>query len=489
MAVVPRKSAKGKTVFWVAFYDAAGKQKWERVGASRREAEALDRLRRKQVEDGEYEATRKPSMPFGEWLKGWAKARSNRNADEDRRIVEQHLLTNADICKIPCEELRPRHSLKLVDDLKKIVSKATGRALEEKYVANIYGLYRTAVRDARIAELVLVDPCVLPSGALRRKARRGTRTPYEWPEIASLLACPIDEAMVFCALALLTGMREGEICGRRWRDWDRHVAPLGSLHVWSQYNDRPLKTEKGKQGERERRAPVHPVLAKVLEWWWSDGFEFTYCTKPTPNDFIVPRTPEGAGHTKSSAYKLWRKACESVGVVNRSLHSTRHTFITMARRGGARVEVVEKITHNAAGAVIDAYTHWDWAPLCEAVLCLKLLLDMNLDRTPKVGPKSVEAPGIEDGSDHQTLRQLPAEHGSEEPDDEPRSRGIPQSAARHCAGQEFTTGAHTVFGDTRGAVIRHDLPDPIVTLRLALAALHGGRVPEGEMLRAAEGGV
>jgi hypothetical protein len=32
--------------------------------------------------------------------------------------------------------------------------------------------------------------------------------------------------------------------------------------------------------------------------------------------------------------------------------------------------VLEKITHNAAGRSIDQYTHWDWEPRCQAVLCL-----------------------------------------------------------------------------------------------------------------------
>jgi hypothetical protein len=53
-----------------------------------------------------------------------------------------------------------------------------------------------------------------------------------------------------------------------------------------------------------------------------------------------------------------------------SLHSTRHTFITWARRGGARSDVLEVVTHNAAGKMIDQYTHWDWEPLCDAVACL-----------------------------------------------------------------------------------------------------------------------
>jgi integrase-like protein len=49
----------------------------------------------------------------------------------------------------------------------------------------------------------------------------------------------------------------------------------------------------------------------------------------------------------------------------------RHTFITIARREGARKDVLERITHNAHGDIVDQYTHWDWAPLCEAVSCFR----------------------------------------------------------------------------------------------------------------------
>ena len=45
-------------------------------------------------------------------------------------------------------------------------------------------------------------------------------------------------------------------------------------------------------------------------------------------------------------------------------------MITWARRGGARKEVLERVTHNATGDIVDHYTHFDWFPLCEAILCL-----------------------------------------------------------------------------------------------------------------------
>ena len=47
-------------------------------------------------------------------------------------------------------------------------------------------------------------------------------------------------------------------------------------------------------------------------------------------------------------------------------------MISAARSSGARRDVLEQITHNARGAIIDVYTAWEWPALCEAVSCLRV---------------------------------------------------------------------------------------------------------------------
>jgi len=69
-------------------------------------------------------------------------------------------------------------------------------------------------------------------------------------------------------------------------------------------------------------------------------------------------------------YKGLRLACSRFGIRFEGCHLTRHTMITWARRGGAQRDVVERLTHNAAGVIIDQYTHFDWEPLCQAVSCI-----------------------------------------------------------------------------------------------------------------------
>ena len=301
------------------------------------------------------------------------------------------------------EDVRKSHAQQLAADIKLQVSEATGQCLSEKTCANIIGVLGTMFQSAVDRDILQSNPFKLPRGTFQRAPTK-RRTTYQIADVRKLMADPAVHlsAKVFAALAFYTGEREGEIGGRRWRDLDMDAKPLGCLTVASQYNDRPLKTEK-RAGTRPRFVPVHPELARVLAAWWSTGWELVHLRPPCPDDFIVPAKGI-VGHTKSSAYKMWRKACLAAGVQNVSLHSTRHTFMSLARRGGARKEVVEKVTHNAAGDIVDSYTHWDWAPFCEAVLCVQMgdspSVELVTGMLTSVQTKAilpVEAPGIESG--------------------------------------------------------------------------------------------
>jgi len=110
-----------------------------------------------------------------------------------------------------------------------------------------------------------------------------------------------------------------------------------------------------------------------LEEWALGGFVDLMGRIPQPEDYIVPhvsRRNHRGHHTRSTYYKAFIRGCEAAGIRARSLHSMRHTMVTMARRGGANKFELSKVTHNAAGDIIDRYTHAEWDGLCEAVLCI-----------------------------------------------------------------------------------------------------------------------
>lgn len=118
-----------------------------------------------------------------------------------------------------------------------------------------------------------------------------------------------------------------------------------------------------------------------------------YAIRHNGGDFIVPiRSGAGTNLTRSSAYKLWRKACDEAGVVSHSLHSTRHTFTTSARRGTPRTDAVDAITHNKRGEMVDYHNHWLWTPLCEAMEALSYAADSD-EKHPLAPPSGGGAGG------------------------------------------------------------------------------------------------
>jgi integrase len=392
MAVVPRKTKDG-TVYRVAIL-FKGKQYWEAGGSDRREADRLDARRKREVANGQFvpPQARSGGTTISSYAERFFDARTNRNAESERTQVERHALSLDWFGSLRIEDARPPHFLRLVKELRAKTREVDGaRLLSEKSIANVLGTLRTMFGEAHFNEVIVGNPCVLPRKTLKRRSK--ARAPYSGREVLALLSDKVDiTRRVFIWLAFYTGMREGEICGRRWRDWNRDSRPLGALLCSSQYDDRPLKGDEEGGDARPRVIPVHPELAKVLNEWRTTGFEIVHGRRPDDDDFIVPiRSGAGTNLTRSSAYKLWRKACDEAGVTNHSLHSTRHTFTTFARRGTPRTDAVEAITHNKRGEMVDYYNHWLWTPLCEAMEALSYGADSD-ERHP-LAPPSGGGPG------------------------------------------------------------------------------------------------
>jgi integrase len=242
--------------------------------------------------------------------------------------------------------------------------------LGEKSIFNIFAVLARFFKSARIAGIMRGNPCELERTHKPTNKARSRRKPYSAGDVELLTTDQRirPDARMWIALAFYTGMREGEVCGRRFKDYDRDPEPLGAMTVETQYDGEFLKTSTVVRGEKPRVIPVHPALAAALDAWWSEGFEFVFCRKPTPDDFIVPcRARKLRNHTRSSAYKMFITACKLVGIEPHTLHATRNTFISLCRRARCDVAALERVTHNASGDVIDVYTDYDWEPLCDAV--------------------------------------------------------------------------------------------------------------------------
>lgn len=260
--------------------------------------------------------------------------------------------------------LRPRTVIDFVSELK-------SGPLAPRTVHHVYNCLRSICRDAVIDEILPATPCVLPPGTLPKRrdrdpAWRATAI-YTRDEVRLLARdarVPWIRRVLY-AMFVFTGMRVGEVVGRRWKDLELEVQPLGRLTVASQYRGEPLKTDV------PRSVPVHPSLHAILEDWRRAGWPHHFGRAPNGDDWTVPQRN---GNMWTSSRCTWhqKRDLRRLGLRHRRLHDLRRTFITLARADGADKEVLRRVTHGVSTDIVDLYTSYPWKTICDAVATLRL---------------------------------------------------------------------------------------------------------------------
>jgi integrase len=408
MAVVERKDSKGPVFY--AVNDWNGRQKSERVGRNLREAQRRDAAMKKEIDAKTYQPPKeRKSLEVGDVVTMFNGKRSNKSKstrDTELALAKNHLEPRAWLWEMPARDLRPFHCDRLIAELREVVKADGSRQLSDRSIMDAIGVLRRSFASAVRAELCDRQPVLIEPGTWAHTAK--VREPYTTAEVLVLIrnhAIP-QHVRVLAALWLLAGLRQGEGCGLKWQRLDLETRPLACLTIAEQWRGEALKTK------RPRLVPVHPVLLAILSQWAETGFEAYTGRKPTPDDYIVPEL-DGFGvwncYGHHTSYWAFVKACGAVKVRYRTVHSCRHTFVTLCRRGGARADVLERVSHNASGKMIDRYTHFDWEPLCEAVLCMRL--ESLPDAPPLAGnggvPGLPEKPPNPDISPGELMAPLP----------------------------------------------------------------------------------
>lgn len=350
-------------------------------------ARAFARGRQAQYDAGEWTPAPKgsaavvASLTLGAWATTWAAA-STRKGKALEEWVAKRMIADDPLGAVPLRSLATSDVVAYIERLKARDSR-NGDQLAPRSVRQYSEIAHRATKAARAAGHLAVDPWEgLPSGLLppaRDKvpgARRGWR--YSAAEVSQLIGDPRIPASwrALWAVAFGTGARGGELCAIRWEEWERDAAPLSRL-VFA----RTISGRGGKLHEHEtktgavKEAPVHPTLARILAWWWSEGWEAHVGRAPTPRDRVFPR-PTGEHLYVARLWWALQRHCTAIGIRPRRLHGTRHTMVRLAREGGADRGATRAITHTAPASsdAFDGYDQPSWERLCEAVLKLDLRL-------------------------------------------------------------------------------------------------------------------
>jgi integrase len=389
-------------VWWMRYKNALGEWDDESTGfprAKERDAKrVLDATTNAIAARAPYAESELGPLTIRRFVKTWLadrKARGLESAVDDAARLENHILPV--LGDVVLSELRPRQVQDFIRSLRTKLADRKQTPLAPRTVRHCFTLLRTMMTDAMADELVDRNPCVLKKGDLPKKRDNDplwrAKAIFTRAEAETLIAderVPLDRR-VWHALHFLTGLRPGEGCALRWRDYDPASKPLGRFTI-SKAMDRKRTRVKGTKTEIPRDIPVHPTLKGILEGWREEGWKSVYGRAPTLDDLIVP-SREMKPRGNRLGLRRFHEDLERLGLDKRRFYDARRTFISLALGDGARKDILRWVTHPAYDDQMDEYTSISWAARCEAMACLRIEL------RPTPCPAIPDAPEASVGDD------------------------------------------------------------------------------------------
>ena len=257
---------------------------------------------------------------------------------------------------VKLQALKAPQIQKMLNDLHRGTS---GRKpLSAKTVKDIYGILHRALGQAVEVGYLRINPsdaCKLP------RVERQEIRPLDEAQTAAFLNAihgqPFERLFI---VDLLTGLRQGELLGLRWKDVDFDAGTvtvaqqlLKSKEKGGTYFFGSLKNDKTRlltpassvmKALREQRRVQTEWRLKAGGFWEDSGLVFT----------------DELGHHLShvSVRKHFKKAVESIGIPEARFHDLRHSFAVNSLQAGDNPKTVqENLGHATAAFTLDVYAH------------------------------------------------------------------------------------------------------------------------------------
>lgn len=157
-------------------------------------------------------------------------------------------------------------------------------------------------------------------------------------------------------LALLTGMRESEICGLRWQDIDTEQGVIRIRKVVGR-DATTTYLKEPKTGGSRRDIPISEAIAKELEQRRHDmKKECMAAGIPLKKEMFVFGRIDGNYMNPHTLWREWKAIAKSLGLVGTegktpTFHDLRHTYATVAIAAGQDVKSVSSILGHANAAM------------------------------------------------------------------------------------------------------------------------------------------
>jgi integrase len=149
--------------------------------------------------------------------------------------------------------------------------------------------------------------------------------------------------------AAITGLRQSELLGLRWRDvdWAAQRIRVRNTFVRGEHS-----TEGKSDLSTRRSVPMADRLAGELDRW---SRRTAYDTE---DDLVFAHPEKGTPLDRSKASKRFKAACRVAGVREVRFHDLRHTFATRLAASGQPLRTIQEFLGHADSKTTQIYAHY-----------------------------------------------------------------------------------------------------------------------------------
>ncbi len=288
--------------------------------------------------------------------------------------------------QLTLKKLTPRVIQRFLNEQARSGNLRTGGPLSTKSMRNMRVVLDVALKQALAEDLIQSNPVPLTVVKSCRTPKPQVMTDEMQEALEKYLFEHKNRFHPAILLALYTGMRRGEICALRWKDYDERTGRLSvreTVRRLTNYDARPgepktkLVFNEVKTDSSERELSMPPILREVLH---QQKLRFTREHHvPTGDDFIFFSTTGGVLDPDNLQH-YFSDLLKKLGLEHVKFHAIRHTFATRAIENGIDVSTVSGILgHADVTTTTHFYVHPRDKAMSRAMQTIAPIYDYEVD--------------------------------------------------------------------------------------------------------------
>jgi integrase len=338
---------------WQAsFSPASGGKRRYVYGTTKKEA--LEKLRQAQEEDRKGILPTGPHQKLGDYLMHWLEsthrppmARTSTYVNY-RSIIIRHLIPA--IGHIDVQKLTPQH-------VQALYAQKMKAGLKPRTIGVIHAILRGALENAVRWRLVSQNVASLASVPHPERYEGPVLTMSQVRKLIEMVRGGRMETVLI--LAVMTGMRRGEIMALRWTDIDFNKKLLYVRRTVNRYSGFGLVVNDPKTKTSRRKIKLADVVVEALQEHRKRQEEAQRQSDEKGNEcgLVFPNT-QGDFVDPNNVGRSFRRLLKKAGLPHMRFHDLRHSTATILLAMGVSLKVVQELLgHHTIAMTSDTYAY------------------------------------------------------------------------------------------------------------------------------------